>query len=122
MTLEPFFELVIADSVSIISEALGIPEPTVELAVRHTFTCSNRPCEVEEFLNQRMLAAAARNTGVDPDRIFELVSSVAKSAGDTLQLRQNSGQALTPEEIRDVYRRGREAMDSGMRLMMEEPK
>lgn len=119
--MEPFFELVIADSVPVISEVLNLPPDLAERAVRHTFRCTNRPCEVEEYLNQRMLEAASRSSGIPSERLLELVSSVAKSAGDTLQLRENLGQSLTPEEVREVYRQGREATESGMRLMMEDP-
>lgn len=120
--MEPFFELVIQDSVPVIAEALGIPHDTVELAVRHTFHCQQKPCEVEEFLNQRMLQVAARNSGIAPDRLLELVSSVAKNAGNTLQLRENLGERITPEQVREVYQRGREATEAGMRLMMENQK
>lgn len=120
--MEPFYELVIADSVPIISAALGVPTIVVERAVRHTFRCPNDPCEVEEYLNRRMLEAASRSTGVPAARLLELVTSVAKSSGDTLQIREDQGEQLTPEAVRDVYRRGREAMDAGMRLMMEGPR
>jgi len=120
--MEEFFELVIVDSVPIIAETLGIPEETAELAVRHTFRCDRLPCEVEQYLNRRMLEATARNTGIPAPRLLELIESVAKGAGNTLQLRENMGDIATPDGVREVYQRGREALEAGMRLMMEEQK
>jgi hypothetical protein len=111
--------MVIEDSVPIISAALGLPRDVVERAVRHTFRCENNPCEVEEFINQRMLQAASRNSGLPQEKLLELIVSVSKSAGDTLALREKMGERPTPEQVREVYRRGREAAEAGMRLMME---
>lgn len=115
-------EFVVRDSVPVVAHVLGIPESLAELAVRHVVDCFEPECPVTGYLNEKILAHAAQQTGIPAERLEAMAEAVTKSANDTVRLRSlaRDGRPLSEDELREIYLEGRGAMATGMEVLSDQ--
>lgn len=116
-------EFIVRDSVPVVAHVLGIPESLAELAVRHAVDCLEPACPVTGYLNEKILAHTAQQTGIPAERLEAMAEAVTKSANDTVRLKSaEDGRPLSEDELREIYLEGRGAMATGMEVLSDPPK
>lgn len=105
-------ELVILDTVANVRELLRMSQREAEVLVRHAFQCLNPTCGVREWLDSEALAALALDTGIDPDRLAAMSRESYFATQATLRHQRALHGSLSPEQLRDAYRAGRDAVDA----------
>jgi hypothetical protein len=115
--MDPLIEMMIRDTVPVAREVLGLPDELAELAVRHAYTCPKRPCQVEQYLTDKMLEAAAKSNDVPIEQVTDLTLAVSKGLADTLRIKKAQQGKLQPGEAEAAYRQGVEALYVTMELL-----
>jgi hypothetical protein len=115
--MDPLTEMMILDTLPVARAVLGLPDDLAELAVRHAYTCPERPCLVERYLTSKMLEAAAESNGVPIEQVTDLTLAVSKGLADTLRIRKEQQGELAPGEAEAAYRQSAEALHATMELL-----
>lgn len=115
--MDPLIEMMIRDTLPVVRDVLGLPDDLAELAVRHAYTCPRRPCDVERYLTNKMLQAAADSNNVPVEQITDLTIAVSKGLADTLRIQKEQRGGLAPGEAEAAYRQSVEALHASMELL-----
>lgn len=119
--MDEFSEKLVRETVPVVMRVLGLPPDLADRAVRHAFTCPKAPCEVHDYLMDRVNAKTAEVTGVPQAQVDEVIKSTTKATVDTLAMQHRLGIQIGIEQLRAAYESGEQAADLAMDYLMEKP-